>query len=1232
METSGKDSADESSIKPVSSLLSHFENLGARKGKSDKVAGARDSTRLAPTLTAAPNETEDRSFERRSFDIPRHGTPVDNSNSFSCGGNTGGLHTPGHTLPRARSSFARSRPVSMGPWSPAHSQSPPRLMVDAPQSPPRNTFNDSSSQGDSNRRVPANGLSIPPRLPPQRSKTLSRPGTPVRDSESSKVAPRPSIEVARPSMDATRHGMDSPRPSMDITRSGMDASRPSMDTFRPSIDTSRPSLDGRGGPVSRFRLNHKNIQKRISTPPPVNRADKPKIPAKNTATTNGLDRLTLTPKTQPIEDNKVSPFSTPPGSDGCPSPERSSPIVQNRWIGSTRNLRDSPPLIQPSKGAGNSQGRISPSRLSSRPMDARDFDFPGSTQGIENVGLDRPGLPSRRESMDYRRVTPKISSSSIKQNGHSPLPPQGQAEPMKASNPMVSVVADADARFQPPPKRHSFAQPSRSMPKQAPNSTQPSLRPDNKSNNVAPPPPKRTSHAGLSQDTPINTSMPIGVSGRGEYPDSSQTNRRPPYFRAGSRNIQTMYDTRLFDICGQYACTTGFITKVWNILTGEVLLNFNHPEMTKMTSLGFKPAAKPDDEGKRLWLGSNGGELLEVDIISGGVVDTKTSVHAHKDIVKIFRHKKEMWSLDEDGGLLVWPSDETGVPDLQYSPLRFRIPKNPSFSLLVGDQLWVAYGKDIRIFFPGSKSTVGFQVLERPLIQPNVGEVTSGTVFGRDHSRVYFGHTDGKVTIYNTSDYACLGIVNISAYKINSLADVGDYLWAAFNTGMIYVYDINQSPWKVKKDWQAHTGPVAGLVADHGSVWRLNRLQVASLGGDNTVRLWDGLLEDDWLETEMQAHDVDYCSFRELSALVVTWNAGASTPSDLQHGEKDINFFEDIFQDREAPDILIFGFQELVDLEDKKMTAKSLFKNAKKRDASEKEHMSRQYRRWRDYLTRALENCMPSSESYSILHTANLVGLFYCIFVKASERQNVHYINATEIKRGLGGMHGNKGALMFRFCIDDTSVCLVNCHLAAGQTQTVHRNNDIAAILEADAFPVERDLGVRIDRLVGGGDGTMVMDHEICILNGDLNYRIDTMSRDTVIRAVKERNLEKLLERDQLLLSKKRNPAFRLRAFNEARITFAPTYKYDVGTDNYDSSEKRRSPAWCDRILYRGVGRVKQIDYRRHESVRVSDHRPVSGAFKMRIKRISPKHRIVAWDDCERRLLEMKKRMAVEAR
>lgn len=98
----------------------------------------------------------------------------------------------------------------------------------------------------------------------------------------------------------------------------------------------------------------------------------------------------------------------------------------------------------------------------------------------------------------------------------------------------------------------------------------------------------------------------------------------------------------------------------------------------------------------------------------------------------------------------------------------------------------------------------------------------------------------------------------------------------------------------------------------------------------------------------MQAHDVDFCTFREVKAVVVTWNAGASMPATLRNDERSVNFLREIFQINDPPDILVFSFQELVDLEDKRLTASRVHFhwNVKRKDSNiDQEAFSKEARR-----------------------------------------------------------------------------------------------------------------------------------------------------------------------------------------------------------------------------------------------------------------------------------------------
>ena len=697
-----------------------------------------------------------------------------------------------------------------------------------------------------------------------------------------------------------------------------------------------------------------------------------------------------------------------------------------------------------------------------------------------------------------------------------------------------------------------------------------------------------------------------------DYPDSSRVNRQPPYFHQGLREIHTVTDTRTFDACGRRLCTTGYVTRVFDLETGEAIMSMNHGQSTtlKVLSVIFKPANKIEQEGDRIWIGNNAGDLQEIDIETQTIMATNSS-HTRRAILQLLRCRKELWSLDDEGKLFVWPSHETGAPDLRYSHVSHRVQKGHTFSIVVGDKLWLATGKEVRVYNPGNESN--FTTQTSPLSQPGTGDIIAGTITQEKDPRVFFGHAGGNVSIYSAKNYSCLGVVKASDYRINGLAFAGGYLWAGYKTGKIYVYDTSCTPWRVKKDFKAHSGPVSGVLVDPSSTWTMQKLHVVSLGQDMQVRLWDGMLQDDWLEAALHEQDSDYSSFRELCAAVATWNVGAASPLTLKIDD----FIAEAINAQDPPELLVFGFQEVIDLEDKGVATKGILGFAKKKEPPKADqYQGGVYREWRDYLHKTINRATSPNHNYTELSTSHLIGLFQCVFIRSDERSNIHGLSTTNVKCGMGGHYGNKGCLVTRFVLDDSSLCFVNAHLAAGQRQTSNRNNDAATILEDESLPPEPDPLVRSTFYIGGGDGSQILDHEITVLSGDLNYRIDAIPRDTVLAMLKRGDIQKLLDRDQMNVSRRRVSGFRLSTFTEMPITFLPTYKYDIGTETYDSSDKKRSPAWCDRILYRGgggstapstaVSKVKQLDYRRHDGagLRESDHRPVSALFRFTVKKV----------------------------
>lgn len=93
--------------------------------------------------------------------------------------------------------------------------------------------------------------------------------------------------------------------------------------------------------------------------------------------------------------------------------------------------------------------------------------------------------------------------------------------------------------------------------------------------------------------------------------------------------------------------------------------------------------------------------------------------------------------------------------------------------------------------------------------------------------------------------------------------------------------------------------------------------------------MWDGLLEVDWLEHSMLKREPEFSSYRDIKVFIFSWNIDSSKPADLQNDPSSVNCLSDALhsslhgasQREEPPEVVVFGLQEVVDLENKKLTA-----------------------------------------------------------------------------------------------------------------------------------------------------------------------------------------------------------------------------------------------------------------------------------------------------------------------
>uniref|UniRef100_A0A2K6SLG0 phosphoinositide 5-phosphatase n=1 Tax=Saimiri boliviensis boliviensis TaxID=39432 RepID=A0A2K6SLG0_SAIBB len=208
---------------------------------------------------------------------------------------------------------------------------------------------------------------------------------------------------------------------------------------------------------------------------------------------------------------------------------------------------------------------------------------------------------------------------------------------------------------------------------------------------------------------------------------------------------------------------------------------------------------------------------------------------------------------------------------------------------------------------------------------------------------------------------------------------------------------------------------------------------------------------------------------------------------------------------------------------------------------------------------KAVSEGLHPDAKYAKVKLIRLVGIMLLLYVKQEHAAYISEVEAETVGTGIMGRMGNKGGVAIRFQFHNTSICVVNSHLAAHTEENARRNQDYKDICSRMQF---YQLDPSLPPLT-------ISKHDVILWLGDLNYRIENMDVEKVKKLIEEKDFQTLYEYDQVQMATWWTLHF---------------------------SEKCRAPAWCDRILWKGKN-ITQLSYQSHMALKTSDHKPVHSLF-----------------------------------
>ena len=296
----------------------------------------------------------------------------------------------------------------------------------------------------------------------------------------------------------------------------------------------------------------------------------------------------------------------------------------------------------------------------------------------------------------------------------------------------------------------------------------------------------------------------------------------------------------------------------------------------------------------------------------------------------------------------------------------------------------------------------------------------------------------------------------------------------------------------------------------------------------------------------------------------------------------DQNYCKDIIKSdvkKILPEFYILGFQEIVDLTSKNILLSS---NEDKKN------------KIKTKLTNILKGMKGTeSDSYQIVTELDLVGIYIIIFAKKSIIKYIKNFDYQIIKTGFMGSIGNKGACLLRFNINDSKIAIACNHLSAGQELYESRRTEITDVLNT-SFKKYPNINFK--------------DYDYYFFFGDLNSRISLDYSNELIDDILK-NKSKILNGDfnNILIhdqiKKYQKESSLILQMDEAPIKFSPTYKYIIGSNEYDKN-KKRIPSWTDRILFKKFSETSPLAYNKC-LLSLSDHQPIYGVYRIKTEEIN---------------------------